>query len=149
MNNTLRRGSMPVVVLRDTVLFPRVTQQLDMVRPLSIKAVRRAVETGQEVFITMQKDPSADNPGAEDIYNTGVIASVKQIVGEITNTPADNVWVHATHAITTPHAPDGPFGGPGGRKPGAPKPPMGGGFKPDPDAPRKRKLFIAAVSRAN
>ena len=37
---------------------------------------------------------------------TDVIASVKQIVGEITNTPADNVWVHATHAITTPHAPD-------------------------------------------
>lgn len=80
MNNTPRRGSMPVVVLRDTVLFPRVSQQLDMVRPLSIKAVRRAVETGQEVFITMQKDPSADNPGAEDIYNTGVIASVKQLI---------------------------------------------------------------------
>ena len=37
---------------------------------------------------------------------TDVIASVKQIVGEITNTPVDNVWVHATHAITTPHAPD-------------------------------------------
>ncbi len=80
MNNTPRRGAMPVVVLRDTVLFPRVTQQLDMVRPLSIKAVRRAVETGQEVFITMQKDPSADNPGAEDIYTTGVIASVKQLI---------------------------------------------------------------------
>ncbi len=80
MNNTLRRGTMPVVVLRDTVLFPHISQQLDMVRSLSIKAVRRAVESGQEVFITMQKDPSADNPGAEDIYNTGVIALVKQII---------------------------------------------------------------------
>ncbi|MBE6760018.1 MAG: endopeptidase La [Ruminococcaceae bacterium] len=80
MNNTPRRGTMPVVVLRDTVLFPHISQQLDMVRSLSIKAVRRAVEAGQEVFITMQKDPSADTPGAEDIYTTGVIASVKQLI---------------------------------------------------------------------
>jgi len=71
---------MPVVVLRDTVLFPGVTQQLDMVRSISIKAVRRAVESGQEVFITMQKDPSAETPGAEDIYSTGIIASVKQLI---------------------------------------------------------------------
>lgn len=35
-----------------------------------------------------------------------VIAAVKESVGKITDTPASNVWVHATHAITTPHAPD-------------------------------------------
>ncbi|MGM9608379.1 MAG: DUF6273 domain-containing protein [Oscillospiraceae bacterium] len=35
-----------------------------------------------------------------------VIASIKNIVSEKTGTPAENVWVHATHAITTPHAPD-------------------------------------------
>ena len=35
-----------------------------------------------------------------------VIAAVKESVGKITDTPAENVWVHATHAITTPHAPD-------------------------------------------
>jgi|GEM_PF-135419 len=76
------------------------------------------------------------------------VESVRKNVEAITGTPFANIWVHVTHAITTPHAPGGPFGGPGGRKPGAPKPPMGGGFKPDPDAPRKRKIFIAAIDEA-
>lgn len=35
-----------------------------------------------------------------------VIAEVKSLVSEKTDTPAHHVWVHATHAITTPHAPD-------------------------------------------
>ena len=80
MNNTPKRGAMPVVVLRDSVLFPRVGQQLDMVRPLSIKAVRHAVDAGQEIFITMQNDPSVDEPGGEDIYKIGVIATIKQLI---------------------------------------------------------------------
>jgi len=80
MNNSPIRGTMPIVVLRDTILFPRIAQQLDMIRPLSIKAVRRAVETGQEVFIVMQKSPSIDEPKIEDINTTGVIASVRQII---------------------------------------------------------------------
>lgn len=35
-----------------------------------------------------------------------VITMVKEIVSEKTGVPANYVWVHATHAITTPHAPD-------------------------------------------
>ena len=35
-----------------------------------------------------------------------VISMVKEIVSAKTGVPADSVWVHATHAITTPHAPD-------------------------------------------
>ncbi len=80
MNNKLKRGTLPIVVLRDTVLFPKVSQQLDMVRPLSVKAVRRAIETGQEIFVTMQKDSAVDEPGPNDIYPIGVIASVKQVL---------------------------------------------------------------------
>lgn len=37
-----------------------------------------------------------------------VIAAVKKIVGEKTGTPIAGIWVHATHAITTPHAPADP-----------------------------------------
>lgn len=80
MNNTPKRGSLPVVVLRDTVLFPRVGQQLDMVRPLSVKAVRRAIDAGQEVFITMQKNPASDSPKPEEFHSIGVIASIRQVL---------------------------------------------------------------------
>lgn len=80
MNNKPRRGILPVVVLRDTVLFPGISQQLDMVRPLSITAIRRAVDNKQDVFITMQHSPEIDAPETGDIYTTGVIASVKQVI---------------------------------------------------------------------
>ena len=80
MNNKPRRGILPVVVLRDTVLFPKKGQQLDMVRDLSVKAIRRAVDGNQEVFITMQRSPELDAPGIADINTLGVIALVKQVI---------------------------------------------------------------------
>ena len=42
------------------------------------------------------------------------IERCKKKVAEITDTPIENVWIHVTHAITTPHAPGGPQIGPGG-----------------------------------
>ncbi|MBQ9994366.1 MAG: endopeptidase La, partial [Clostridia bacterium] len=79
MNNTPRKGTLPIVVLRDTVLFPRVGQQLDIVRPLAVKAVRCAVDTGQDICIVMQKNPAVDEPEADDLHMYGIIASVRQV----------------------------------------------------------------------
>lgn len=42
------------------------------------------------------------------------LATCKSAVAQITNTPEENVWIHVTHAITTPHAPGGPQVGLGG-----------------------------------
>ena len=39
-----------------------------------------------------------------------IIKAAKQIIGSITNTKEENVWIHTTHAITTPHAPHAPVG---------------------------------------
>ena len=65
------------------------------------------------------------------------IAAVKKIVGEITNTKFENIWVHTTHVITTPHAPHAPRG-------------MGGvaleiGEEEKKDLDRKIALFNTAV----
>lgn len=46
------------------------------------------------------------------------IAKCKKAVAEITDTPLENVWIHVTHAITTPHAPGGPQIGLGGEATG-------------------------------
>ena len=42
------------------------------------------------------------------------IEKCRKAVAEITDTPPENVWIHVTHAITTPHAPGGPRIGLGG-----------------------------------
>ena len=78
------------------------------------------------------------------------IDSCRKIVSDLTKTPYSCVWIHVTHAITTPHAPGGPMG-PG--KPGDSEkkmaPPVGfPGYKEDPDAPIKRKIFIESVEEA-
>ena len=73
------------------------------------------------------------------------VDDARKAVEELTGTPYENVWVHVTHAITTPHAPGGPnFGKP--RMPGQPAPPPG--IKKDPLAGEKRAMFVSAVSKA-
>ena len=76
----IKSGIMPIIVLRDAVMFPHTVQQLDIIRPLSVKAVQRAVDSDQTVFITMQRDPAVDEPREKDIYRVGVIAMIKQVL---------------------------------------------------------------------
>lgn len=73
----------------------------------------------------------------------GVIHTARKNIEKLTQTPYDNIWVHVTHAITTPHQPGGP-----GMKPGSPPPPQPPKGPQDPDAPKKRDLFVAAIEKA-
>lgn len=66
------------------------------------------------------------------------LALARRIVGELTGTKEENVWIHVTHAITTPHAPYDP------EKGGMPPPPG----KQDPDSPKKRACYIQALEKA-
>lgn len=70
------------------------------------------------------------------------IKLAQDIISAKTGTRKENIWVHATHAITTPHAPRDPDAEIGGKMP--PPPPD----KVDPDAPAKRKHFIWALTAA-
>ena len=80
MSDKFKKNQLPIVVLRNTTLFPFANQQLEMVRPQAIAAVRSAIDAGQHVFITMQCDPSAEDPTANSINHIGVVASVLQVM---------------------------------------------------------------------
>lgn len=69
-----------------------------------------------------------------------LVDMVKAIVTEHTGTKKENIWVHTTHAITTPHSPNAPIG------PGGVPIPLSEEAKKDMDA--KRKLYAVAVSVA-
>jgi ATP-dependent Lon protease len=72
---------LPVVPLRDMVVFPRMKSAFVVGRPASVAALERALqETGKRIFLVAQRDPQQDEPGEGDIYTVGVIATILQHV---------------------------------------------------------------------
>ncbi|MBV0899255.1 MAG: endopeptidase La [Wolbachia endosymbiont of Fragariocoptes setiger] len=70
--------NLPVLTLRDTVIFPSVVVPLFIGREKSINALETALNNQNLVFLVAQKDGSIDNPELEDIYEVGVVASITQ-----------------------------------------------------------------------
>lgn len=78
------RGSipseLPVIALRNTVLFPNVVLPITVARDKSVKAISEAQKAGKWIAVVAQKDGSNDDPMPEDVYQVGTLAKiVKQI----------------------------------------------------------------------
>ena len=72
--------SMPMVALRGLVVFPEMTLHFDVGRPKSIKAVRYAMEKKTNIFLSAQMDLECDDPRYDDIYRSGVVCEIKQVM---------------------------------------------------------------------
>ena len=68
----------PVIPLRGLVVFPEMVLHFDVGRKKSIAALKNAMNSSNRVFLVCQKDPSVDEPSFDDLYNIGVICSIKQ-----------------------------------------------------------------------
>lgn len=71
---------MPTVALRGLVIFPNMFIHFDVGREKSINALKKAMDTDQEIFLVTQKDISVDDPDYNDLYEIGVVATVKQVL---------------------------------------------------------------------
>ncbi|MFV2071069.1 MAG: endopeptidase La [Thermoanaerobaculales bacterium] len=70
---------LPVVPLRDMVVFPHMMAPFVVGRQPSVIALERALSrSDKQIFLASQRDPKIDDPGSEDIYSVGVIARVAQ-----------------------------------------------------------------------
>lgn len=70
----------PIIALRNTVLFPNVVLPITVARDKSIRAIEAAVGQDKWIGVVAQQDPQTDDPGEKDIYWTGTLARiVKQI----------------------------------------------------------------------
>ncbi len=70
----------PIIALRNTVLFPNVVLPITVARDKSIKAIANAQGNDKWIGVVAQKDATNDDPKTEDIYHTGTLAKVvKQI----------------------------------------------------------------------
>src|SRR3954454_10365756 len=72
--------SLPLLPLRDVVVFPHMVIPLFVGRPKSIKALDVAMDAGKHILLVAQKSAAKDDPAAEDLYPIGSIATVLQML---------------------------------------------------------------------
>ncbi|NHC61020.1 endopeptidase La [Paenalcaligenes suwonensis] len=71
---------LPLLPLRDVVVFPHMVIPLFVGRPRSIKALELAMEDGNHIMLVAQKTASKDEPSKEDLYEIGCVANILQML---------------------------------------------------------------------
>jgi ATP-dependent Lon protease len=71
---------LPLLPLRDVVVFPHMVIPLFVGRPKSIKALEAAMEAGKGILLVAQKSAVKDEPEAEDLYGIGCVANILQML---------------------------------------------------------------------
>ncbi len=72
--------SLPLLPLRDVVVFPQMVIPLFVGRQKSIKALEAAMESGKQIMLVAQKSAQKDEPGIEDLYAVGCISTILQML---------------------------------------------------------------------
>ena len=72
--------TLPLLPLRDVVVFPHMVIPLFVGRPKSIKALEAAMEQGRQIMLVAQKAAGKDEPRPEDLFEVGCISSILQML---------------------------------------------------------------------
>ncbi|MFT6903215.1 MAG: ATP-dependent Lon protease [Colwellia sp.] len=73
-------NEIPVLALRDVVVYPQMVIPLFVGREKSIRCLDIAMENDKQVFLVAQKDAAVDDPTADDVYRAGTIATILQML---------------------------------------------------------------------
>ena len=71
---------LPLVPLRDVVIFPGVVTSLFVGRDKSIKSLQTAMESDKSVMLVAQKNSSQENPKVKDLYEVGSVSTILQLI---------------------------------------------------------------------
>lgn len=88
MDNTIIKQTyaLPTLPVRGLVVFPNTLVHFDVAREKSLMALENAMVNKQMAFVTMQTDPTIENPKASDIESVGTICKISQVVKMPNNT---------------------------------------------------------------
>lgn len=78
-------GFLPVLPLKNTVLYPGINQALRVGREKSVKALQKAFEVNNWLVVTAQKDPASKAESPDDLHGIGVLAKVESVRGNPDN----------------------------------------------------------------
>lgn len=71
---------LPLLPLRDVVVYPHMVVPLFVGREKSMLALESAMEADKQIVLVAQKDPSEDDPGVDDVYQVGTLATILQML---------------------------------------------------------------------
>ncbi|OYW95161.1 MAG: endopeptidase La, partial [Alishewanella sp. 32-51-5] len=71
---------MPVLALRDVVVYPHMVIPLFVGRAKSIKCLDAAMDNDKQIFLVAQKDATLDDPTEKDLYQIGTVATILQLL---------------------------------------------------------------------
>ena len=71
---------LPVIPLRGLVVFPEMVLHFDVGRKKSIAAIKSAMNSNQKIFLVCQRDASVDDPSVDELFATGVVCTIKQMI---------------------------------------------------------------------
>ena len=80
MEEIIEYEQLPVIPLRGMVAFPGATMHFDVGREKSMRALEKAVGADQRLLLAPQRSLLADDPGADELFQTGTVARVKQVL---------------------------------------------------------------------
>ena len=72
--------TLPLLPLRDVVVFPHMVIPLFVGRPKSIKALEAAMEAGRQIMLVAQKAAGKDEPKSDDMFDIGCVSSILQLL---------------------------------------------------------------------
>ena len=75
-----RTKDLPLLPLRDVVIFPSVVTPLFVGRDQSIVALQASMASDKQIMLVAQKDSNTENPEQEDLYEVGTISSILQLI---------------------------------------------------------------------
>ena len=70
---------LPVLPLKDTVVYPQIVVPLSVGRPRSLAAIDAAMESHQTFIAVAQKDQNSSVPGLDDIYEVGTLVKITRL----------------------------------------------------------------------
>jgi len=79
-SNGIEKQSIPLLPLRDVVVFPHTVIPLFIGRKSSVNAITQAMEADKNVFLVTQKDETIEEPNNEDLHKVGTLATILQLL---------------------------------------------------------------------
>ncbi|KGQ62932.1 DNA-binding protein [Gallibacterium anatis 7990] len=80
MSKELPTKQIPVLPLRDVVVFPHIVMPLYVGRTKSIRSLDEAMDSGKDILLVTQKEANLEEPTEKDIYQVGTVATIIQLL---------------------------------------------------------------------
>ena len=81
--NTGVSTGMPMIAMRGMLVYPQMTLSFDVEREASVRAADLAASGDHLIFLSMQKKPEDEAPGADGIYSVGTVCRVRQLLRQM------------------------------------------------------------------